>query len=316
MRGGATVITKAGVAGRPGIVTGIGLLARDDPTSVFVDPYAESNVWATMTFLPYKMKATDLISSYDLAVAHELFHSVGVEHHGEGNYLRTFYYQHSQDPMNPTHRARFVAEPPEAIEYVGFGDTSFGANIKGPKLGAGAGRPLTLLMEGTGQDIAAMEERDYERSKAAQIENGVEARTINDYNERGWDFAARHPRLGESPQYWADRYRYQGITTGRSPKLLIGVPQGEDSGSDQCVMRYYFAMAYPEPGQEKGMEANFILIPPGTNPVGLGLCTESRGAGVNGPPKSRHGAAASGYGACLQYICPNDAIAPRTLPKP
>ncbi|WP_414665118.1 hypothetical protein [Horticoccus sp. 23ND18S-11] len=66
--GAATVMEKKGVAGRPGLVKGIGLLARNNPESAFNQPF--------------NVAARDLPLAYDRAVAHELLHSVGVEEHG------------------------------------------------------------------------------------------------------------------------------------------------------------------------------------------------------------------------------------------
>ena len=71
--GAATPMTKAGVSGRPGITIGVGILARDNADSDFNKPYNLPKYFSVL--------------AYDRAIAHELLHSVGVEHHGSGDWF-------------------------------------------------------------------------------------------------------------------------------------------------------------------------------------------------------------------------------------
>jgi hypothetical protein len=94
--------------------------------------------------------------------------------------------------------------------------------------------------------------------------------------------------------------------------VTIGHLHEADSGNELCLMRYYFANAYPVDATEKA----FYLVRPGKNHVGQELCKSPEGTGQNAPdhkPKSRFGDSAAGRGGCFQYVCPNDAIPPRTL---
>lgn len=281
--GAVTVFTRDVVAGRPGITKGIGILARDDAYSDFNKPY--------------NLPVGDRAVAYDRAIAHELLHSVGVEHHGEGNFRRTFNFQHANDPENPERRARFADATPEPawgwVARVGFGNDS----------PVSAGTTLKVLEEGSNRDLA--------EAMAAQIEPAITAyRNSNqaDLAQRAQRLAARAPGLKRSLDWWTQRLLYDTFSGGLD--LHVGVEHGEDSGHQDCVMRYYFAQAY----EKKGSETEYIFIPPGTNPIGVELCELPAGTGVNAAgrtPQSRHGDAAPGRGNCAAQVNPNDAVPPR-----
>ena len=91
--GAATSLTDKGVAGRPGLVNGIGLLARDNTESAFNQPF--------------NLPAEDAIFAYDRAIAHELLHTVGVEHHGTGDYNEDLSYVPPNSPNNVLGRPYF-----------------------------------------------------------------------------------------------------------------------------------------------------------------------------------------------------------------
>lgn len=91
---------------------------------------------------------------------------------------------------------------------------------------------------------------------------------------------------------------------------VVGVPQGESSGDQDCVMRYYFSTFYPSTKDRD----TYYLVEPGTEPLGLQLCRSGAGTGVNDAgrqPQPRYGDAKAGCGNCFSQICPNDAVPPR-----
>ncbi|MGA2095253.1 MAG: hypothetical protein ABSH39_03050 [Candidatus Acidiferrum sp.] len=91
--------------------------------------------------------------------------------------------------------------------------------------------------------------------------------------------------------------------------LYVGEPHAEHSGDMQCVMRYFFANAYPS-----ATAANtYYIVPSGTEAAGSTLCTSPAGTGVNDPshqPQPRYFDAAPGRGSCNSWICVSDAYAP------
>ena len=95
---------------------------------------------------------------------------------------------------------------------------------------------------------------------------------------------------------------------GQSLDVSLGMPQGQHSGAENCVMRYDIATAYRRDGEVGG---RFHVA---ENP-GAALCDSAEGTGVNlasRVPQSRYGDAAVGRGYCKQQILVNDAIAAPT----
>jgi hypothetical protein len=91
--------------------------------------------------------------------------------------------------------------------------------------------------------------------------------------------------------------------------LYIGLPHAEHSGSDQCVMRYFFASTYPAVNNP----SVYYVIAPGSEPLGRGLCSSATGTGVNAPgrqPQPRYLDAAPNRGACRAWLCVNDKYPP------
>jgi hypothetical protein len=91
--------------------------------------------------------------------------------------------------------------------------------------------------------------------------------------------------------------------------FYVGKPQGQHSGNDQCIMRYFFANAY----QSTANSSNYYLSAAGTESVGSSLCPSPSGTGVNASshkPQSRYGNAAPNRGACQNWVCVNDKYAP------
>ena len=94
----------------------------------------------------------------------------------------------------------------------------------------------------------------------------------------------------------------------------IGMPRGQCSGNDQCLMRYDFADLYPMTGAVN----HYYLVTPGTENVGTILCRSAVGTGRNKAgrhdPQTRYFDANADLkcGNCFGSICPNDAIPPPT----
>jgi len=87
--------------------------------------------------------------------------------------------------------------------------------------------------------------------------------------------------------------------------LYIGHPQAQHSGDDHCVMRYFFANAYPKTGDT----SIYYISKAGTEPKGNGLCISPTGTGINDKdhaPQSRYSDARNGRGACQNWVCVND----------
>ena len=262
----------------------------------------------------YNLSERDAAFAYDRGVAHELLHAVGVDHHGEGEQARSAYFQAASDPMNSTHRARFVPYMPPTDDDLGLmsnGRPAVWTDFdRGPT--------ITLLWEDTKEDVAQSLSADFERELAAERENPIWTHTDDGR-------AAKFPQYGKDAHFWTETMLHEnvsnnstrrGIMEGKGKKfnrsIIVGRHQQADSGNELCLMRYYFANAYPVDAQEKA----FYLVRPGGNRAGRDLCKSPEGTGANAEshaPKSRFGDSAPGRGGCFSFICPNDAIPPRAL---
>ena len=266
--GADTPMTKSGVAGRPGITKGVGILARSDPESAFNKAY--------------NLPAQDAMFAYDRAIAHELLHSVGVEHHG---------------PSDSTGYSLIFIPPNVPKNKIGR-----------PHYQSGDGTVFTLLTE-DGHDLAAATYVSY-------------AETMGRYRAAMMDMLVAlwsHGPAGSTDPVVA-RQRAEDSLAGAFDQVyeqsgMVGLPRGAHSGNQDCVMRYYFARFYPALGRRDTL----YLVTPGTERIGLELCRAAPGTGVNAAshrPQSRYSNAASGAGNCFSQICPNDAIAPRKAVSP
>lgn len=86
--------------------------------------------------------------------------------------------------------------------------------------------------------------------------------------------------------------------------LWLGVPGGQHSGDEECVMRYGVADAY-----RSRNPSNVRYWIDGDEIGGTSLCNHSTGTGVNATgrtPQSRYGDAARGN--CVHQVCVNDAM--------
>ena len=274
--GAKTVLNKAGVAGRPALVDGIGILARNDTESIFNQPF--------------NLPARDMIMAYDRAIAHELLHSVGVEHHGDANrdYKIDLFYIAQEHPQNRLGRAYFATS---ISDY----------------------RPIGILYE-TGQDFAADDAITFYIQSLRQL-------YFSQYLDKARRAFANAKSINQKSNYATPEVQAEtefldsmALNFGQNGKI-VGVENGADSGDQDCVMRYYFAEFY-EAKNAKGK--TLYKVTSGTERIGIDICHSGKGTGINAPshePQSRYGDAASDAGNCFEQICPNDAITPRAVKK-
>jgi hypothetical protein len=270
--GGAfTVLEKTGVAGRPGLVKGVGILSRTNEESDFTKPF--------------NLAPQDRVGAYDRAVAHELLHTVGVEHHGEKDYKMIVGYCSTRNPSNRLGR---------------------------PYYGKAMDEPIDLRTE-DGQDVAQRDEPEYEKFRAM-----MDAALGDRLRAEGPKFLSLNTGgsvmgITTVEQYVDWQIETLTIFAFMHKNGIVGVDQGEHSGAEDCLMRYYFAKFYESKKAPAFGSKQYYLVDPGTERVGTAICHDKSGTGVNAPgrtPQPRYGDAANGD--CFSDICPNDAIPPRT----
>jgi len=125
INGAFTSLIKEGVRGRPGLAEFICIQPRDQPGSL-----ASFNTHRGV------ISASDAVAQYDVGVAHELAHSVGVEHHGEGDPGPELAALLSPDDVgNPFHVPAFVLNgtPIRLLDEVTGADVAVGAWQKAAK---------------------------------------------------------------------------------------------------------------------------------------------------------------------------------------
>ena len=271
--GAMTVMNKKGVAGRPGLVDGIGILARDNTESAFNKPF--------------NLPAEDAVFAYDRAIAHELLHTVGVEHHGTGDYRMIVGYASTRNPLNKIGR---------------------------PYYGTSVDKPIDLRTE-EGEDVAQRDLPKYE-----EFRKFTDMMMLDRCLKEGADYMKRNG-VGYSgfntPQDYAD-FQIEILLVYCFMHLdgTVGVEHGEHSGEEDCLMRYYFAKFYESKLPPATGDKMYYLAAPGTEPIGVQICRDGKGTGVNDAghkPQSRYGDTAAGAGNCFEQICPNDAIPPRSV---
>jgi len=270
--GGAfTTLNKAGVAGRPGLVKGIGILSRTNEDSDFNKPF--------------NLVASDTIFAYDRAIAHELLHSVGVEHHGEGDYNMTVGYASTRNPVNKIGR---------------------------PYYGTSLDKPIDLRTE-EGEDVAQRDIADYEKVRQFMDMILLE-RCLKEGAEYIKRNGATYNPLFSTPQAYADfQIEILGVFCFMHISGIVGVDHGEHSGAEDCLMRYYFAKYYESKKPATIGDKQYYLVGEGTEHTGLQICHDKIGTGVNASghkPQSRYSDAANGD--CFTHICPNDGVPPGT----
>jgi hypothetical protein len=219
-------------------------LRPKDVENIFVER-SDARFWIQQ----YGVSSEDQPRQFDVALAHELLHAVGVEHHGEGDNTRKFEAHDASYEDNPTGHATWLL----------FGET-----------------PVTFLDEATGADIT-----ESTASRAIRLANGIGRGGITaaDISDRDW---------------YVQNYQ-------------SGVENGQSSGDENCVMRYWLSDLYPK----KGAENTWYMVPPGTEPVGSQICSSTKGQTINAAdrsPQPRYFDAAPTRGNCQFWVCVNDAI--------
>lgn len=255
VNGASTGITESGLRARPYLVTGICVQDRYDQTLTLGKQRNLSN--------------TDFAEYYDRAIAHELLHSIGGEHHGEGDYALSVEVVWPEDPANPFGRPYFRDH---------YNQNELHLMTENPRQDA---LPLMYpALRGAYEKVMA-------NLPAVQVLLGMSA---------------------EDSAQVADFLKNSIF----SRDYQLGVKNGQHSGDDQCIMRYSLAELY----QDMDHEDTYYLVPRGSEPGGLQLCSSATGTGVNQPgrtPQPRYFNAAPSRGSCRFWICPNDAIPPDIL---
>jgi hypothetical protein len=205
--------------------------------------------------------ASNALLQYDVGVAHEFLHSVGVDHHGDGDLqTETFKFVPPGSPGNLSDTAIFQLN----------------------------GVPAHILNETTNQDLADLLWQKVQG--AYTLCQGIVQFSVIVPNS-----------IVEQCQYFLTN-----APVVFSPTYYIGMPHGQHSGNDQCVMRYFFAQVYPAAPPAQNV---FYAVSAGSEPVGSGLCDSAAGTGVNDPdrtPQPRYFDAQAGRGGCAFWICVSD----------
>jgi hypothetical protein len=91
------------------------------------------------------------------------------------------------------------------------------------------------------------------------------------------------------------------IGEGHSYHVWLGMPHGEHSGFEDCIMRYDVADAYPATGHVNDR----LYIPYAQENIGMNICTTQDGVGFNATshaPQSRYFSASPKRGNCASQI--------------
>jgi hypothetical protein len=243
--------------------------------------------------------------AFDRGVAHELLHTVGVEHHGDwGNGKISLYFQGPTAFFNPTGKARYTSEGPPAMWSAKYDNPSKTAE----DWAKDRGKTITLKWEDTLKDVFEDQLPYYEQL----LEQYRQSYQQKWYGSPDSDPDNLAQRFGTTPAFMRE-YLAEIMAAGALTKVIFeGAKNGLESGNDLCVMRYYFATAYKADGKQN----EYYLIRPGTVHAGREICHSPAGTEGNASshqPQSRFGDAFNDRGNCAEQICPNDAVPPRKV---
>jgi hypothetical protein len=213
----------------------------------------------------YGVRAVDQPRQFDVAMTHELFHAVGVEHHGEYDYAQILDARAVGDPLNATPHAGWFEHRRQEPVY-------------------------RLFDERSSRDIS----QEWANAALAYV------------NSRLPSIVAENPSLG---------FHTKDGVNSTVQLLHVGRPHGEHSGDASCIMRYWLADAYVKRGEPNA----YYIIPDGTEPVGSKICRSTDGTSINQAgrlPQSRYFDANPSRGRCSDWICINDAVAPKSASIP
>jgi hypothetical protein len=245
----------------------VGMPSRNDPS-------ADTNK-------PHNLPMDDFRIAYQRTAEHELLHTIGVAHHGWGDYVQSFRFIPKSFVNNATGHDEVWMESGNNYDLADVRDEVTGARWV--------------------DKVAARYNRRLER-RMAQVVSAAGLPSGSRFADMPADI--QWPLIAELP----------------SLDLLIGVDGGEHSGNGLCPMRYKFAEAYKAKrgltvadgagGTTRASRRTFLRVPKGTEDVGTEICESPTGTGVNDAnhaPQSRYGNARQNYGDCAAQICPNDA---------
>ena len=273
--GAAAIFIPGGVRGRPRLCQEIVVQPRGAATSV-----------TTSENVP----VSDLVFAYDRAIAHELLHAVGVEHHGDSDYSSTFHLIFADDPRNKSGKPMFST---------GFATSQVAVSIKDER----TGRDLAEMLA---PDL--MLAREHDRAKGGMNHSKEVTKGWWD-GHRGANAVATTYSEDETTEIL-----YNDVFG--CFRWYVGAQHGECSGDENCVSRYYFAKLYQKQGVAR---AYYYISDRQTERAGLGLCRSCAGTGINGSghsPRPRYGDTYSGWGECARWIVFCDAAPDEPAPTP
>ncbi|MEW6405816.1 MAG: hypothetical protein AB1649_28835, partial [Chloroflexota bacterium] len=232
---------------------------------------------------PYNLPADDFAGVFNNIIVHELLHSVGVYHHGGGDHEADFSYV------------------PASYKGNNRGEPVLWMQNRWMKTTDAWNRDIDVLEEMTGVNWAKRISPAMDFNLDRICADNASTLEV----PPGTKFADLDRRLQELVMNLDDNF-----------KLQIGVQHGEHSGNEQCPMRYCIADVYKPKGSMQ--RETYYLVPKGTENIGVEICKDPKGTGVNDSerkPRSRYGDAYDTlkyyYGNCAGQICVNDAAPER-----
>jgi hypothetical protein len=269
--GGMTYFSSTASRSRPATVLRI---AIQDPT--------KPNTTLTKTF---NTATADQPFVYDRTIAHELFHGIGVDHHGEGDGNAMFRFVFSDDPVYGDGRDKFV-----------WYNTDTEARLLGE-------RDNRNLLREKGDALRKIRDILWRSQYSEPMPPRTAGRAPIPLNPAG-TLVSHATRIREMSEAESNLHRLNEMLGIQS--YYVGDKGGQASGDDQCVMRYHFADLF-----QSTQPATYYMIETDPEPAGRQICPSSNGTGVNRSgrkPEPRFGNAAAGRGGCAHVFCVNDDV--------